>query len=402
MPDYPRPVRDDHAERWAFAGVFTATLCGFLAVGAVLPVLPRYVKGPIGGGDVAVGIVIGAISVTALLGRPLAGRRVDAGGRRTITVLGLLSCAVGGALLFVDAGVAGLVVARLFVGFGDGWMFTAGVMWIVDLTPANRRGRFIGLYGLSIWGGLTFGSVIGEALYRLGSYDAVWAFAALAPVAGAVLASRVPDRHAAPDPEGTRDRRMLPSAAVMPGSALALATLGYSAMAAFVVLHLDEAGIGHGATVYTAFAASVVLTRLALGSLPDRVGSVRTVGVAVLFEAVGLVVVALAGAWPVALGGAIVAGMGFSLLFPALALLVVTYADERSRGAALAAYTGFFDLGMGVGAPLAGAIASVAGYPAAFCVAAAIALVGGVVSTLGPGGRPRPDRGDATAVATAG
>ena len=46
----------------AFAGVFVVTMLGLLAVGATLPVLPRYVKGPIGSTDLAVGIVTGAFA----------------------------------------------------------------------------------------------------------------------------------------------------------------------------------------------------------------------------------------------------------------------------------------------------------------------------------------------------
>ena len=61
----------------AFAGIFVVTGLGLLAVGATLPVLPRYVKGPLGGGDVAVGIVIGAFAITGLACRPLAGHLAD-------------------------------------------------------------------------------------------------------------------------------------------------------------------------------------------------------------------------------------------------------------------------------------------------------------------------------------
>jgi len=60
--------------RTAFVGVFAAALLAFLGLGAVLPVLPRYVKGPIGAGDLAVGVVTGAFALTAVLCRPVAGR----------------------------------------------------------------------------------------------------------------------------------------------------------------------------------------------------------------------------------------------------------------------------------------------------------------------------------------
>src|SRR3954467_10655779 len=97
-------------------GVFAAVLCGFLAVGAVLPVLPRYVRGPIGAGDLAVGVVVGAFAFTAVLGGPVGGRLSDPRGRRAIVLAGLLICAAAGALYLVPAGVPGLVLARLVLG----------------------------------------------------------------------------------------------------------------------------------------------------------------------------------------------------------------------------------------------------------------------------------------------
>ena len=71
-----------HRPGVAFAGVFGVTFCCLLAVGAVLPVLPRYVHGPLGAGDLAVGIVVGSYAITGLLLRPFAGRFADHRGRK--------------------------------------------------------------------------------------------------------------------------------------------------------------------------------------------------------------------------------------------------------------------------------------------------------------------------------
>ena len=56
----------------------------------MLPVLPRYVHGPLGYGDVAVGVVIGAYAITGLLLRPFAGRLADRRGRKPTVLLGTL------------------------------------------------------------------------------------------------------------------------------------------------------------------------------------------------------------------------------------------------------------------------------------------------------------------------
>src|SRR5256885_9980125 len=130
----------ERPERSAFVGVFVAALLAFLGLGAVLPVLPQYVKGPIGAGDVAVGLVTGAFAFTAVLCRPLAGRIADARGRRVIVVAGALFAALAGGLYFIPAGVPGLLVARLALGAGEGGVFPARGPWTADLAPPASRG----------------------------------------------------------------------------------------------------------------------------------------------------------------------------------------------------------------------------------------------------------------------
>lgn len=372
--------------RAAFAGVFSATLLCFLAVGAVLPVLPRYVKGPVGAGDLAVGIVVGAFAFSAVAGRPIGGRLADARGRRLVVVTGMAICAVAGLLYLLPFGVPGLVVARLVLGVGDGWVFTAGLSWVVDLAPEERRGQAIGIFGLAIWGGLAVGPLLGELVLEVGSYEAVFVLSALLPVAGALLARRVADHHVPRPAEARGVAAILPRGVVAPGIALAMANVGYGTMAGFVVLLLADAGVGHGASVFTAFACAVVLARLVLGRLPDALGPRVTAAGAGAAEAAGLALLAVAGSLPVAIAGAVVMGLGFSLLFPSLALIAVERTGEEQRATALGAFTAFFDVGVGLGAPVAGAIAALADYETAFLAAAAVAAAGVVV---GLGVQPR-------------
>jgi MFS family permease len=357
----------------AFAGVFAVTFFCLLAVGAVLPVLPRYVHGPLDGGNVAVGVVIGAFAVTGLLFRPFAGRFADRRGRRPTVLIGALLVAVSGLLYLLPLGVPGLVFARLVLGAGEGSVFTAGSAWIVDLAPPGRRGRVIGLYGLAVWAALSIGPLLGELILHASSYTLVWLCAGAAPLIGALIAVRVPDPFR-PLAQAERHPLIAPEA-LRPGAALALASIGYATLAAFVVLHLDARGVGHGATVFGAFATMVVLTRLIGGDLPDRVGPARVATAAALVEAAGLATIAVAQSLPVALAGALTMGVAFSLLYPSLSLIVVGRVPETRRGAALGTFTAFFDAGIGIGAPLSGLVATLAGYESAFIVSATLALV---------------------------
>jgi len=365
----------------AFAGIFAATLLTLMAVGAVLPVLPHYVKGPLDYGSVAVGFAIGAFAFTALASRPVAGHFADARGRRPVVAVGALLAAIGGALYFVPAGLPGLIVARLVLGAGEGTVFTAGATWVVDLAPPGRRARVIGLYGLGVWGGLSLGPLIGSALFDAGHFNAVWAFCAVSPAVGALVALLVPDPFRPTEP--SRRRQLIVRESVRPGIALSLATVGYAAMASFIMLDLNAKHIGHGAAAFAAFATTVVLTRLVGGDLPDRIGPVRCAAGAATVSAVGLALIALADSLAVALAGAVGMGLAFALIYPSLSVIVVNGVADSRRGSALGTFTAFFDIGFAVGGPLTGLAASLGGYSAAFWLGSACALGAiAVASTL--------------------
>ena len=358
---------------WAsFAGIFIVTNLGLLAVGATLPVLPHYVKDELNGSDLMVGIVTGAFAVTGIICRPIAGTMADRRGRRITVVVGASLAVIAGALLFLPASIPGLILSRLFLGAGEGTVFTAGSAWNVDMAPAERRGRMIGLYGLAIWTGLTLGPPIGVLLQDAGGFNLVWAFATGAPLLGAFIASRLPE---SPVSGGEASRGSIISReALGPGVTFALSVFGFAAVSAFIVLSLDDRDIGHGAEVFSVFAGTVVATRLFAGGLPDRIGAARCAMGAAVVEALGLFLIGAADSLPVVIAGAMGMGAAFSLLFPSLSLIAVERVVPERRGAAMGTFTAAFDLGMLVGSPLVGAAALLGGYSAAFYLGAAGAL----------------------------
>ena len=101
----------------------------------------------------------------------------------------------------------------------------------------------------------------------------------------------------------------------------------------------------------------VVLTRLLGGDLPDRVGPARVaIGGGAASRRSGWLAIAVAHSLPVALVGALAMGAAFSLLYPSLSLIVVDRVSGQPAAARRSGtFTAFFDAGVGLGAPLAGA-----------------------------------------------
>jgi MFS family permease len=359
-----------------FAGIFTS----LLSIGASLGAMPFYVRDVLGGNDVQVGVAVAAVSAASVLARPLAGKLADGRGYRPIMLGGIALCAVSGALYAVAPVYALLLVVRLLHGVGEAAVYTAGAAWLVALCPAERRGRVVGLYGIFMWAGITLGALVGVSALTISGYGLAWAFCAVIPLVG--LGFVAAKEGVAPVGGGAGGGTLLPPPARIPGVSLSLASFGYAALAGFVILHLTARDIAGGVAAFNAYGVTYIGVRLFVGGWPDKFGAGRVALWSAVVEAVGLVLVAVAPNLVVGVIGGLVIGAGLSLLFPALALLVINNTPESRRGTALGAFTSFWDLGIVIGGPISGLVAGLAGYPSVFWVAAGAAVLSAALPLL--------------------
>lgn len=351
--------------------LFLGLFCCHFGIGATLGALPFYVKGALGGSDVEVGTVIAAIAVAVVLTRPVAGRLSDRVGHKVLMLTGALLCALAGAAYALAAGVPALVAVRVLHGIGEGAVFTAGATWLVAIAPPERRGKIVGLYGVSMWTGVTLGALAGSALSKALGFGLVWAVCAVVPVLGlALIASKAAPARS----NAAKKSALFPSTAMVPGVALALASMGYAALASFVALYMAKKGVANGILAFNVFGFAYVGSRLFLGHWPDKLGPYRVAFGAALVEALGLALVGAAPNLAVAVAGGFAMGMGLSLLYPSLALAVIRATDPSQHGAALGMFTSFWDLGVAAGGVVAGFIANQLGYSTIYMIMLAPAL----------------------------
>jgi len=72
--------------------------------------------------------------------------------------------------------------------------------------------------------------------------------------------------------------------------------------------------------------------------------------------------------------GAVLTGIGYSLVYPGFGVEAVRRAPPQSRGLAMGAYTAFLDVALGLGSPALGLIAGSAGLGAVFLASAVVVL----------------------------
>ena len=356
-----------------FALVTGAALAYFVAVGMLTPVLPLYVEGPLGGSEVAVGLSIGAFSLSAAVLRPWIGRIGDRRGRRILVLGGALVVAASVAGYGLATSLPLLVAMRLLSGVGEAALFVGAATAIQDLAPDTRRGEAASYFSIAIYGGLALGPALGERVLGEDRYQSVWVVAALVCLVAAVLAWWTP---VGGDPDAGRPARLLHPAALVPGSVLGLSLIGFAGFSTFIPLYVDDVGLDGSSQIFTIYAVGVLVVRILGARIPDVVGPVRTASAALCLLSLGLATMAI---WQAPAGlyaGTLVFAGGSSLLFPALSVLVIDAAPASERSSAVATFSLFFDLSQGIGALVLGGVVAVGGEPAAFAVGAVLCLAG--------------------------
>jgi MFS family permease len=376
----------------SFVMVAVAELAYFTADGILLLALPRFVAGPLGGGNVAVGTVVGAFSVSAFLLRPWAGMAADRYGRRNLMVAGasVFSLSVCGYL--VATTIPTLVLMRLLTGVGEALFFVAAVSANMDLAPAERRGEAMSFASLSLYLGIGAGPFIGEALIEHVGFPAAWvASIGLALVAVGLSLRLPPMRPAGDAPPG--EHRLVHRAGLLPGVVLLATIWGMAGFLAFVPLYALDLGMTGAGLVLGLFSAIVVTIRSIGARIPDRLGAAVTTRASLSVSSIGLGVIGL---WRTPTGlivGTILLGVGVALFTPALFALAVDGIPANERGAVIGTTTAFLDLGFGLGPATLGFVAAAVGRGGTFLAGAAVAAAGLAV-VLGTGlGRSGASRG---------
>lgn len=361
-----------------FASIVAAALAYFIGFAMLMPTLPRYVEGDLGGSNVAVGVVVGAFGLSAAALRPLIGTFGDRYGRRILFVTGATVSAVSVLGYPLLASIPVLIGLRMLTGIGEASAFVGAATAAQDLAPNHRRAEAASYFSLAVYMGMGLGPVLGEALADRGGFDLVCLVAGALCALSALIARSVPRELGRNPAASLRPTSFLHPAAVRPGILLALSMVGFSGFSAFVALYLDRlsGNGGNAGPIFLMYAAIVLVLRLAGARIPDRLGPRRTGTIALLTIAAGLSVIAL---WPAVTGvyvGTAVMALGLAFNFPSLFGLMMRDVPDTQRSHAIASFSFFFDLPSALGGPILGVVAQLTDYRLAFAVGAACSLAG--------------------------
>ncbi|MCX8959477.1 MFS transporter [Erwinia psidii] len=369
MPDQPVPAPSGLRLNLRIISVVIFNFASYLTIGLPLAVLPGYVHEVMGYSAFWAGLVVSLQYFATLISRPHAGRFTDRLGPKKVVIFGLCGCLLSGLCYALAALCAGwpilclvlLCLGRVILGFGQSFAGTGATLWGVGVVGSLHIGRVISWNGIFTYGAMAVGAPLGVAIYRWGGLSLLSCIIiAIALVAILFALPRPSVKNSKGQP--------LPFRAVLGkiwhfGLILAMGSAGFGVIATFITLFYQAKGWEGAAWALTLFSSAFVGTRLLFPGAINRHGGLIVAVVCFAIEAVGLFLVwGSAEPW-VAKLGAFLTGAGFSLVFPAVGVVAVKAVPSQNQGSALATYTAFMDLSLGITGPLAGMIMSYFGVP---------------------------------------
>ena len=374
-------ARPELAFRYVLA-LTGALFLSYLAVAMPLPVVPIYIVHGFHLSNAYGGLAVGIAFLSTILTRGRAGASADKRGGKSCMQRGLIVYAAAALICLLAAlpqlptaeRYAILIAGRLLLGLGESLAMVGMVGWAIGLMGHARSGQVMSLLGAGIYGAFAAGGPLGLALFDQAGFADLMAVCAVLPLLGLLAIHWLPS---VPPHAGEREPFWRIIGRIWrAGAAVGLQGVGFAALGAFFSLYFLSRGWPYAGLGLTFFGVGFVLIRLLFGHLPDRVGGTPVAIASLIVEACGQYLLWLApGPW-FALVGALLTGLGCSMVFPAMGSEVVKQVPPHLRGTAVGGFVAFQDLAYGATGPLAGILADSAGYSAVF-------LIGGLAATLG-------------------
>ncbi|MDA8335396.1 MAG: MFS transporter [Peptococcaceae bacterium] len=381
--DSPRGYRRD------FVLISLITFLAYTSNFFFIPFLPVYMKDA-GYTQVAIGVAVGAFSVTSVFLRPLVGGLMDCWSRRVFVVAGsLVLAALPLAYPFAHS-LTGLVLLRMVHGIGISFVVTAGMVVIADIAPPGRLSQSTGNYMSSISLALILAPMLAERVMGTRP-SSLWPFvlwpAAIAlPALGLSLLIR--ETRCSPAPAATKTLRASLSSfgdhrVWVPTVTFFSCQITQGAIFAFLPLFTLSWPDPAVAGVYFAlYAAAIISVRLAFGHLADRYGRHRIIIPALVLSSLAVGLVFESRGPGLLLTAAVVYGIGYGLAYPSLNAFVVDHVDDRLRGSALGLFGTALGGGTLLGPVIGGFLVQSAGLATMFLWLALAPLAGALLFVL--------------------
>jgi MFS family permease len=359
------------------------TFVGYFIIGLSLSVLPIFINKSLGFSLVVAGLVISLQYVSTFFLRAYSGKIIDGKGPKPAVLFSMVSFSLTGIFLIIAyyfkfsplISLSFLVITRLLTGCAEGMIGASPINWAIMAVGEKHTAKIISYNGVACYGALAIGASLGIIIEQKFSLYGIGILSIILGILGFLFARTKENKTNINQKEVQSFWKVLGKVAPF-GVCLALGGLGFASISTFITLYYNYFHWNNGALCLSVFGGLFVAGRLVFSNVINNYGGIKVAIACLLVETIGLLIIAFATNSQMALLGAGVTGLGFSLIFPALGVVAIKSVSPSSQGSALAGYGLFIDLSLGVAGPLIGGVADIYGMSYIFPFSASMVFIG--------------------------
>ena len=370
-----------------------AMFLGYANQWVVTPAIPLYVD-DMGGSAFVAGLALLAFSLPSFTVRPFVGQLADRWNAAGVLALGLVLLALGSVLFLVPLLIM-VFLGNMIRGVGWAGLNTGGYTTLAMAAPAERRGEAAGYYtGVTASANIFFPALGLWIVADHGGFQVVALLSIAFGALGLPIALRL--KRATPVTQEPRTARDKSSAGLIDRGVL-LATglnlcsnLVNPSVMAFLPLYARSLGIENIGFFYVVAGLTNIVVRPVLGRWADSIGRGPSIILALLAQLLGLVLILVANGLTMILVGGVFFSIGNAIMGSTTTALAMDLANPRTRGQAMATFSISFQLGVGIGAILSGALIDWVSFAGMYVGSIVIVLAGLLLLARAWRSLPRP------------
>ncbi|NDV28794.1 arabinose transporter [Desulfovibrio sp. JC010] len=376
-----------------------AVFISYLSVAVALPVVPIFVAQELGLANWLGGFAVGAAFISTILSRNYAGFYADVRSPKKCTLLGLLyyisaaGVCLASAYCCIPKSTAFfvLIIGRLILGLGESMTLVGLTSWNLAQLGPQYSGRILSIVGIAMYGAFAVGGPIGIMIYEQHGFAAVMGISTLLPLIGGGLlisaADVSPQMNIAPRVPFLKITHLI----WKQGTVVCLQGVGFAVLGAFISLYFKSKGWPYAGYGISLFGIGFVVSRILFSGLPDKIGGIGLAFFSLIVEMLGQGLLWGAQDVSIALIGALLTGLGCSMIFPAMGVEVIKQVPQGLRGTAFGGFAAFQDVAYAFSAPIAGWLADTFNYSSVFLLGA-MAAASGLAIVISMRYTPKPKR----------
>jgi MFS family permease len=339
----------------------------------LIPTIPIYLS-RMGAKEAEIGVLVGSLSVSSLVLRPLVGRALLKIPERRFMIAGALFYAFSSVAYLFAPPFWPLLAVRVFQGIGLAFFSTASFTLIANITPDTHRGQIISYFYLSINFAFAlapyFGMLIVNWLNFPFNFQALFLVCTGLSLCCLFITLKLKKLQSVPLADLSLQKQPFLSREALPPAIIAfLITITWGALTAFFPLYALSQGVDNPGIFFAAFAITLILVRGFGGRILDIYSREKVIFPCLFTLIISVTILAFSTTLTMFILVAVIWGIGAAFLYPSL----VAYALDRagsSRGPAMGTFTALTDLGAGMGSVIMGVILELTNYPIMFlCLA---------------------------------